>query len=426
MIDSKNNTAWIKLFDKFHILQHIREKGFFIIKSRQINQFREARLMTKFDYKSHLPEIFLNNKLSILPISRGSYIISTIHTFHAFDSNQVEIQKIDFPEYIESINYKNITGESTALNCAYVTGILSDFCGDLWLKPTVSGRMGSSSFSFQIASHCSNLNIEVNNAQIEIDAGYEGFEALHLIEAKNSISSDFIIRQLYYPFRLWNGHVNKPVKSLFLTYTNGIFHLREYMFEDPMHYNSIKLIRQKKYAIRETRITFKSIQQLLRETKVIPEPEIAFPQADSFERIINLCEILNNGFIVTKDQITENYDFDARQTNYYTDAGRYLGLLHKYRKEGTIEYSLTEIGRQLHKLSLVDRQLEYAKLILVHRAFNSTFNKWIELNHEPPRTVVIEIMKSSNLYNIQSESTYARRASTVISWVRWIIGLVDG
>ena len=35
-----------------------------------------------------------------------------------------------------------------------------------------------------------------------------------------------------------------------------------------------------------------------------------------------------------------------------------------------------------------------------------------------------EIMKNNNLYNIDSESTYFRRASTVSSWVDWIINLI--
>ena len=35
-----------------------------------------------------------------------------------------------------------------------------------------------------------------------------------------------------------------------------------------------------------------------------------------------------------------------------------------------------------------------------------------------------EIMKNNNLYNIDSESTYFRRASTVISWVDWIVNLI--
>ena len=62
--------------------------------------------------------------------------------------------------------------------------------------------------------------------------------------------------------------------------------------------------------------------------KIIPEPNnIPFPQANSFERIINLCEILYENNTLSRDEITYRYDFDSRQTNYYTDAGRYLGLI---------------------------------------------------------------------------------------------------
>lgn len=127
--------------------------------------------MTKFDYKSQLPELFVKNDLSILPISRGGYIISTFNTFQDFDNNEVEIKKIDFPHYIESIDYNNITSESTALNCAYISGIIEDFTEDEEIKPTVNGRMSSLSFDFNINSIKSLLNVNVENSQIEIDGG---------------------------------------------------------------------------------------------------------------------------------------------------------------------------------------------------------------------------------------------------------------
>ena len=39
------------------------------------------------------------------------------------------------------------------------------------------------------------------------------------------------------------------------------------------------------------------------------------------------------------------------------------------------------------------------------------------------KTEIVSIMKSSNLYNIFKDSTYERRASTVSSWVNWILEL---
>ena len=253
MSDTKNDIAWRKLFEEHKIIENVEKEGHFFINSKDINPYRQARLMTKFDYKSHLPELFSQNELSILPISRGDYIISTFNTFQDFDTNEVDIQKVDFPNYIESIDYNNITSESTALNCAYISGMIEDFTEDEEIKPAVNGRMSSRSFDFNINAKKGLININVENSQIEIDGGYEGVNSLSLIEAKISLSKDFLIRQLYYPYKLWSNNITKEVRPLFLTYTNGIFHFREYTFEDPNHYSSLKLIRQKKYIIREKR-----------------------------------------------------------------------------------------------------------------------------------------------------------------------------
>ncbi|MCX7068577.1 MAG: hypothetical protein NTW85_12935 [Methylococcales bacterium] len=423
-MSSKNNISWRSIFCKYKILETINNNGKFVITSSQINEFREARLMTKFDYKSQLPSVFLENSLSILPISRGSYIISDFETFKDFDDNEVDIIKIDFPSYLESIDYRNITSESTALNCAYVSEIIHDFVDDEQLKPTVSGRMSSLSFNFDINCKNSLLNIRVDNSQIEIDGGYEGASTLSLIEAKNSISENFIIRQLYYPYRLWSNKVTKNVKSLFLTYTNGVFHLREYIFEDINHYNSIKLVRQKKYAIRDEMINIESIQKILNEIRITAEPEIPFPQADSFERVINLCELLNENTFLSKEYITENYDFNERQTNYYSDAGRYLGLIDK-KENGQVIYFLTDRGSELFKLPITKRQIEFVKLILSHLVFKRTLEHYFEKADSPSKTEIIEIMKESNLYRVKSDTTFYRRASTISRWTNWIMELIE-
>jgi len=81
--------------------------------------------------------------------------------------------------------YKDITSEATAINCAFVSKILHDFTEEENLLPTVSGRMGSSSFSFDINSSNGLSRINVENSQVEIDGGYEGDSSLNLIEAKN-------------------------------------------------------------------------------------------------------------------------------------------------------------------------------------------------------------------------------------------------
>ncbi|MEP7278024.1 MAG: transcriptional regulator, partial [Bacteroidota bacterium] len=278
MSDLKNDISWQQIFAKHNIIERVLRDGHVLINATDINVFREARLMTKFDHKSQLPKLFSENNLSILPISRGSYIIADLETFHNFEENEeVDIKKADFPNYLESLDYKNITSESTAINCAFVAGILHDFTGETLLIPTISGRMSSLCFAFNINSSSKvPRRIDVENSQIEIDGGYEGNEALNLIEAKNYISNDFLVRQIYYPYRLWAGKIRKPINSIFLTYTNGIFHLRQYEFTELGNYNSLVLHKQNKYTVREGALNIETIQKILNQIVIVPEPEIAF------------------------------------------------------------------------------------------------------------------------------------------------------
>ena len=152
--------------------------------------------------------------------------------------------------------------------------------------------------------------------------------------------------------------------------------------------------------------------------------EIPFPQANSFNRIINLCELLNENEYLTSDEITYNYDFDARQTNYYTDACRYLGLVNKRRDsiDGVVYY-LTEKGKSLFKINLKNRNLAFVRAILEKRAFYKVFGLYLEKNKMPDQEEIIKIMQESNLYNIRAISTYIRRTTTITGWIKWILEL---
>lgn len=210
---TKNDAAWKLLFEKFQIIENMEKNGYIEITADDILKTtkREPRLMAKFDHKKNLPKIFSDNGLSILPITRGSYIISGFDAYKSIEPLHNKITQASLPEYITSINHENITSEATAINCAYVSGILADFLEDEGLKPTVSGRMSSGAFSFYIHSTSKDTPVEVNviNSQVEIDGGYEGIHQLGIIEAKISISDDFLIRQLYYPYRLWVSKIAK-------------------------------------------------------------------------------------------------------------------------------------------------------------------------------------------------------------------------
>ncbi|WP_308761156.1 transcriptional regulator [uncultured Bacteroides sp.] len=425
MSKSKNDIAWEKIFEKYCILEKLANNERVSISSTEINQFREARLMTKFDHRSQLPKLFIEHNLSILPISRGTYEIGAFETFCDFNKEEIEITTIDFPTFLESIDYKDITSESIAINCAFVSKILHDFTGEENLLPTVCGRMSSSIFDFTINSGQNSFKVNVENSQIEIDGGFEGDNSLNLIEAKNYISDDFLIRQLYYPYRLWNNKITKRVRPIFLTYSNGIFHLREYEFTTPQLYNSIRLLQHKKYAVQEGCINIENIQHILDSVQIVKEPELPFPQADSFDRVVNLCELLKQRGFISKNYITQNYDFNHRQTDYYSNAAKYLGLIEIVYKNQQIGCVLTRKGFYIFNQPIVERQLEFVKLILSHATFQKTLKLYFDKGNVPTKDEIVDIMKNAKLYKIDSEQTYRRRASTVISWINWILELTE-
>ena len=422
----KNDEKWERLFEKYNILEQINTTGDFLISANQIREFREPRLMTKFDHTVNLPKVFVDHQLAILPVTRGDYKISHFDAYHKLEGCGSSVKHMPLPSYIQSLDANNISSEAIALNCALVSGIVADFLDDEDLVPTVSGRMSSGTFSYSINLKSKRpYRVSVNNSQIEIDGAYEGIRGLALVEAKRDLSEDFLVRQLYYPYRIWQERITKNVRPLFLVYSNGIYHLYEYMFQELNNYNSLVIVKQKNYSIEDTAITVADIQAVLATTGVVVEPRIPFPQADSFERVINLCELLS-GQELSQDDVTEQYAFDARQTNYYTDAARYLGLVEKEHDENNVPiYSLSTSGKRILKQGYKQRQLAYCKIILSHKAFADTLRKCLNSGNVPSKAEIVQIMKDSNLYNVQSESTFGRRSSTIKGWINWILGLIN-
>lgn len=260
---NKNDTAWNILFNKSNILEEINKNGRFIISSEEINKIRESRLMAKFDHYENLPVIFKQHKLSILPMSRDKYIIGHFETHQKITSNfKTPIIDYEFPQEIETIDYRNIYSENTALLCAYHTGMIEDLMKE---KPffTVFGRMSTNTFNFNINSSIDEVTsypITVENSQCEIDAGFETKNYFLLFESKNYSIDDFLIRQIYYPYRLWSKKLkNKEVIPIIMTYSNDIFNFFIYKFQDKLHYNSLILVQEKKYRIASKRIQLELI-----------------------------------------------------------------------------------------------------------------------------------------------------------------------
>jgi len=419
----KNDKAWEKLFDEYNIVEQINRRGQFIISSAQINEVRESRLMAKFDQSVNLPQIFRNNRLSILPISRSKYIIAPINTHHpiTYDTN-VEVISVPFPAHIESIDYSDLYSEAVALNCAFIAKIIDDLVGDETVH-TISGRMSTENFSFSIDSTNNEQNpyqIDVNRSQCEIDGGFEGRTHFALVEAKSYTVDDFLIRQLYYPYRLWSGKLRKKVIPILMIFSQDIFHFFIYEFTDEAQYSSLQLVQQRRYAIAPEEITRSDVNALLSQIKPVSEPAgVPFPQADRFDRVVDLLSLLAVRDL-TKDDITANYQFDMRQTNYYTDAGRYLELIRKFTDPDTREvtFALTDEARLLLRQRHKQKYLGLIRKIFEHVVYSRTFRLALGLGRIPTDDEISQVIIDSQI-NIGG-ATVGRRSRTVRSWIKWI------
>lgn len=426
--NGKTETAWNALFGKYRIAEQVEKNGAFRISAERIREFREPRLMAKFDHRKNLPSVFKNNGLGILPVSRGDYLIGPFELFAPLPEPGAggRVEKASLPSAVASISPDSIFSEPVALNCAWNAGILQGFLGEETLFPTLSGRMGARPFNFEIESTNKGRNpkIEVDGAQIEVDAAYEGKRSLTIVEAKMDLAEDFIVRQLYYPFRHFSLlPIAKRVRTVFLTFSGGIFTLSEYGFPLSENYSSVTLLKTARFSLDSATISRGDLRRMIETTAPTEEPEgIPFPQADSFERVVNLCERLATGGMA-KEDIEETYGFDPRQADYYFNAAAYLGLAKREGGRGT-RAVLSSDGRELANLPLSRRNLYLTVRILRHEAFRETLRIALERNSVPDTAEIRGILLRTNpRMGNPDGNTYSRRASTVRHWTQWMLSL---
>lgn len=424
------DAAWKKLIEKYDIVNKVATDGIFHIKASEIKEFKEPRLMAKWDCHAVLPPALKGRKLNILPDSRSSYVLGDFLLYEKIPELNESVNKMDFvelPSY-ETIDANHISSEANAINVLILSGILDDFLENKGMETveTFQGRMGTGEFDFFVDTvRGKKQKVSVKHAQCEIDGGFENDRNVIILEAKNVVHEDFHVRQLYYPYRLWKNKVSKPIRLIFSVYTNMIFRLFEYRFEDEKDYSSIKLVKKKNYSLQDTSIDIGDLIEVRKNTEVIYSDDqkkykIPFIQANSFERIISLLENIQENPMTT-DQIAEWMDFDKRQSDYYYNAGAYIGLFSKKKEDNQTKVFLTKLGREVFRLNYKERQLKLVALILQHQIFADCFDKILENGGEmPDKTVIAALMRK---YNVCNEGQIVRRAGSVQAWLKWIFNL---
>jgi predicted transcriptional regulator len=97
----------------------------------------------------------------------------------------------------------------------------------------------------------------------------------------------------------------------------------------------------------------------------------------------------------------------------------YLGLCESVKHE----YRLTKKGEAVLKMQPTEKMLTFAELVLQHKAFNEAYKKADGDPEKITKEDIVAIMKECHLYNINKESTFFRRSSTILGWLKWLCDL---
>ena len=410
-----NNEAWEAIFDELKIESELEVQPFFTITAKQINEIgkREARLMAKFDTKESLPSLFKKHSLNINAISNGTYIIFKDEGHKSF---------LTLPDYklitpkrykpvsefeLQTLQFNTKMSESNAIDYAHHCGILSEYSGEPNLKLTTRGRFFSDKFSFQLGNVGS---VDVKSVQVEVDAGYEGINQFIILEAKSGTRSTFNIRQLYYPYRHFQTRTSKKIRTILSSFSNGVYYFTE--LELTNDYYSHRIVSNVAIAV-ETEIeeslpTIKTMMSLPAHSPI----NIPVPQADDLNKVIDLATLLLDNPL-NKFQISEHFEFDERQGDYYAKAAQYIGIIEKNGRQ----FYLTKMGKQIVGIQNRDkRNVRTIQAILQTSLFHDIMVIFLDQNNNIHETQVLNRLSEEDI----SGSTLLRRKGTVTSWLNWI------
>ncbi|MDJ0899678.1 MAG: hypothetical protein QNJ55_12790 [Xenococcus sp. MO_188.B8] len=223
---------------------------------------------------------------------------------------------------------------------------------------------------------------------------------------------DFHLRQIYYPYRMWKEKItNKPIKPVFLTYSNGIFALYLYSFTEYTNYHSVRLDKVQKFTFEQ-----KPIQVTLRDildqtTPNLQEPtDFPFPQADNILKVRDTIDLIASG-ITTKDSLAEYWTVDSRQGDYYANAAAFLGFIDKSNSE----WKLTDKGFDFRNSPPSVRNIQLAQSLFSNPVFYKIITIYFETNDYPSKEEVGEIIQE---FTMLRGTTPIRRASTVLAWLK--------
>ena len=147
------------------------------------------------------------------------------------------------------------------------------------------------------------------------------------MEFKARECSDFLVRQLYYPYRHWAGRSSRYnwscVRPFFVDFNLNTLTFRffEYGFLDPGDYESITLVSARGLRVKESARPLRGLLDVPAEANL----SAMTPQADNIERVLRVPFLVaqgqSNAFLVADSE-----GFTERQSSYIAGLRRFSAL----------------------------------------------------------------------------------------------------
>ena len=371
----------------------------------------EPRLMTKFDSSAARPEVLKSNGLFLLPETNGSYLVLREQGYHALSYPRPDDARIQtfvprFPIQFESL--ENVGGEMGHLDRLFLAGLIGDVVGTSQLWASIRGRRFAPAFDYRVGA----LSANASGVQYEVDAGYESADEIVLFEAKATTPADFLVRQLYFPYRVFCARCRKPVRLFFFNFnaTSALYSFFEFRFAALDQYQSIELRASHHFRLGSAPQLPQSLDKWL---SLAPDDGFEVPQADDFSKILDFPLQVAAGFD-DADLMATAFDFAPRQSSYYRRACEQMGLV----TVRSNRYVLTDQGREFVTQSTGERTQWMIARMLCQRVVRAALKRAVcDPNHRVTLEAVKEIIeRESHL----SGETVHRRAQSVRSWLRWL------
>ncbi len=407
-----NNEAWKRLFAELHILDRLAADGRFDLEAGQIKTLtgKEPRNMSKWDTRDSRPDVLKKADVTILPTSRHGYTLVRGDGYCSIPTpGPAQYHSPAKLQPYTTLPWKDeLTKESAAIDVAAISLMLQKFTGDHELALTIRGRSGTPAFAFRFHGKDRLHQLAIDRAQVEVDAGFEG-DKIWLLEAKLGEPADFLVRQLYYPWRLWRDLTEKEVVPVFLCYVNKTFGLFRYAFEAVEDYHSVQLREHGWFTLDEpSRV--RPLAELFGQTR--PDRrrpgEVPFPQADTLGTVITTVELFAHEAARTTD-IAAAMNFDDRQGIYYSAAARWLGFVDRW-------LHVTPEGERFVRASRWQR----FELVFCAVAGTPIFREAIQARLDDRSLNEDEVTERIERAGYATKTTARRRSKTVASWLDWL------